>query len=214
MHHTVILPVLGFAPAVVAAGSFFGKAAKTLFKGKREAWDVALEGALNGRAHSIAELLVLGHTQSRDPQAARWGANRAQFVAAHPEFAELKVTPAPQSGADAAIAEAEARITQVLAGTGTAGFVAPEPSALDQALAPLRAAGTEAVQKFREGAAQTVEGIGVGGGAAAAKKIRGRSGALDVIVAAAKKPAGLVLVVVGAVVVVAVLSALLSRRRG
>lgn len=83
---------------------------------------------------------------------------------------------------------------------------------LDQALAPINDAALASQALYREAAAQTAERVGVGGGAAAAKALRGTEGPLDRIIGFAQKPGGTVALIVGGVLLVAGVAYWIGRR--
>lgn len=98
-------------------------------------------------------------------------------------------------------------------GAAPAGAAATT-STVQQALDPLRAAlaagGDEAA--LREALAQTIERVGVGGGAAGAAAVRGTSGPLDQLIAFAQQPTGAVVLAVTALLILVGGVALLARR--
>lgn len=76
------------------------------------------------------------------------------------------------------------------------------PSPIQQVLSPIQAAIDQADATVREGVAQSVERLGVGGGATLAAKVRGAGGPLDTLIEFSQKPGGTIALAVGALVVV------------
>lgn len=88
------------------------------------------------------------------------------------------------------------------------------PSAISQALDPLRAALDSGASEaeLKDAAAQVVERVGVGGGAAGARVIRGTSGPLDTLIEFSQKPGGTLTLVVAGVALVALVGFWIGRR--
>lgn len=93
----------------------------------------------------------------------------------------------------------------VLANPGAAA-----PSPIELVTEPIRAAVVSATEQgeatIREGLAQSVERVGVGGAAAVSRELRGGSGPLDTLIQFSQKPGGLVIIVVGGVLAVALIA--------
>jgi hypothetical protein len=87
------------------------------------------------------------------------------------------------------------------------------PSAAERIFSPILVAGAAAEDSLRDGYAEAVERLGVGGAAALAQEVRGSRGPLDQLIEFAQKPAGTAALVVGGVLVVFVLAFALGGRR-
>lgn len=111
-----------------------------------------------------------------------------------------------------------ALITQLDASkAGITGSAAPSlaigsVSALQEAAEPLREAAADSVAQLREAAASTIERVGVGGGAAGARAIRGDAGPLDRLITFAKDPTGAIVLAIGAVALVIGVTFVFARR--
>lgn len=100
----------------------------------------------------------------------------------------------------------------------TPGVASPAPnatpSALSQAVDPLREVldkgGT--ADEIKDAAAQVVERVSIGGGAAGAQAIRGTSGPLDTLIEFSRKPGGTLTLVVAGVALVALVGFWIGRR--
>lgn len=84
--------------------------------------------------------------------------------------------------------------------------------AFDQVAAPINEAGAASTAAYQEALAQTAERVGVGGGAAAARALRGDAGPLDKLIAITQKPGGAMLLVGGAVTLVILVAFVAGRR--
>lgn len=121
----------------------------------------------------------------------------------------------PTARARAAILQADPSFT-FTESAGAVTLQADEPSGLSVAVEPLRSAVVESTERLeadvREGAAQTAERIGVGGGAEGARRLRGEAGPLDRVIAFAQEPVGIAVIAVAGLALFAFVAFTFGRR--
>lgn len=196
-------------PAVISAGAAISKVAGVSFKAPTPRIYGFLPGTIDGMRSSVEGRGGNPNYPESDPVS---GVNRlwnSTNSGAKEVWANLLPTWNPTPAARARIKELDAGFVFRSGVTVPVAAVSPIQQALDPLRAALEAGGDEAA--VREAAAQVVERVGVGGGAAGAQALRGTSGPLDTLIEFSQKPGGTIILVVSAVAIVILLASVARR---